>query len=244
MPNQVARFVWDGLDHLGRQAQGPIFARVNIGYVYDGVYLGAESDFSPRSFAQTGNEMPTGIPTRQEVIYWQNDKIQVLSAKGTNTVAQGWTLSAHHKLHPVDPTALYKGDGTTIRNNTLIIDTVEANLDSPETITVDKQGNFYFADFINHIIRKVDTSGNITTVAGNGASGFSGDGGQATNAQLNYPYGVAVDHKGNLFISDRYNYRIRKVDTSGIITTVAGNGASGYSGDNGPAIAASLVSPE
>jgi sugar lactone lactonase YvrE len=256
LPNQAADIEWDGLDHLGRQAQGPLFAHVKIGFVYDGVYLGAEGDFH-RSFAQTGNETPTGILTRQEVIYWKNDKIQVLSAKGTNTVADGWTLSVHHKLHPVDPTSLFKGDGTIIRNNTLIIDTVAGNgnpgdsgdggpatdsvLNTPESVAVDKEGNFYIADQNNGRIRMVDTSGTITTVAGGGT--LTVDGVPATDAQLSTPYGVAVDNKGNLFISDSGNYRIRKVDSSGIITTVAGNGVSEYSGDNGPAIDASLVLP-
>jgi len=257
LPNQAAGIEWNGLDHLGRRAQGPIFAHVKIGFVYDAIYLGAENDFQ-RSFAQTGNETPTGIPTRQEVIYWKNDKIQVLLAKEMNTIADGWTLSAHHKLHPVDPTALYKGDGTTIRNNASIIDTVagignygysgdggpaaEAALNLPWDVAVDLKGNYYIADRMNRCIRKVDTSGIITTVAGNGISGYSGDGGPATEAQLSTLYGIAVDNEGNLYISDEANLRVRKVDTNGIITTVAGNGNPGYSGDNGPATEATLDS--
>ena len=79
----------------------------------------------------------------------------------------------------------------------------------------------------------------ITTVAGNGTPGFSGDNGPATSAQLNDPYGVAVDSAGNLYIADTDNNRIRKV-SNGVITTVAGNGTPGYSGDNGPATSAQL----
>src|SRR5438876_2698417 len=88
----------------------------------------------------------------------------------------------------------------------------------------------------NDRIRKVSSDGIITTVAGNGTDGFSGDGGPAINARLRSPFGVAVDTAGNLFIADTYNSRIRKVSSSGIITTVAGNGGFGYSGDGGPAI--------
>jgi sugar lactone lactonase YvrE len=89
----------------------------------------------------------------------------------------------------------------------------------------------------------VSTSGTITTVAGNGTPGFSGDGGPATNASLFNPSGVAVDAAGNLYIADTTNSRVRKVSTSGTITTVAGNGTPGFSGDGGPATNASLVYP-
>src|SRR5581483_1830282 len=96
----------------------------------------------------------------------------------------------------------------------------------------------------NQRIRKVDTNGIITTVAGNGTSGYSGDGGTATNANIANPYSVAVDSFGNLMIADSANQRIRKVDTNDIITTIAGNGTNGYSGDGGAATNASLDSPQ
>jgi sugar lactone lactonase YvrE len=89
----------------------------------------------------------------------------------------------------------------------------------------------------------VSTSGTITTVAGNGTPGFSGDGGPATNASLSYPNGVAVDAAGNLYIADTDNQRVRKVSTSGTITTIAGTGSFGFSGDGGPATNASLAGP-
>ncbi|MEO6629106.1 MAG: hypothetical protein ABIP03_11130, partial [Aquihabitans sp.] len=83
----------------------------------------------------------------------------------------------------------------------------------------------------------------IDTVAGNGTRGFSGDGGPATNAEINRPFGVAVDASGNLFIADTFNGRVRKVDTLGTITTVAGAGTNGFSGDGGPATSAQLYQP-
>ncbi len=106
---------------------------------------------------------------------------------------------------------------------------------------VDTFGNLYIADTNNHRIRKV-SGGVITTVAGNGTPGFSGDNGPAASAQLSSPYGVAVDAAGNLFIADSQNARIRKV-SGGVITTVAGNGTFGFSGDNGPATSAQVGSP-
>ena len=109
---------------------------------------------------------------------------------------------------------------------------------------MDSSGNLFIADQFNHRIRKVDTSGIITTVAGTGTDGFSGDGGPATNAQLDGPTGVAVDSSGNLFIADEGNERIRKVNTSGNISTVAGDGTDGFSGDGGPATSAQLDRPK
>ena len=119
----------------------------------------------------------------------------------------------------------------------------EARLKLPAGLTIDRKGNLYIADRNNHRIRKVDSRGNITTVAGNGTAGFSGDGGKATEAQLSRPSGVAVDGKGNLYIADRSNDRIRMVNSKGIITTFAGDGVDGFKGDSGPAAQAQLSKP-
>lgn len=116
-----------------------------------------------------------------------------------------------------------------------------AELYEPSGVAVDSAGSLYIADFENNRIRKV-SNGAIVTIAGNGESGFSGDNGPATSAQLNYPIGVAVDSAGNLYIADTNNNRIRKVSNGGI-TTVAGNGTPGFNGDNGPATIAELYGP-
>ena len=114
-------------------------------------------------------------------------------------------------------------------------------------VAVDSQGNLYIADCVGNRIRKVNAAGIISTVAGSGNAGgvavFSGDGGPATSATLGVPYGVAVDAQGNIFIADTGNGRIRKVNTAGIISTVAGSGNGSAAGDGGPAINAKLGNP-
>jgi trimeric autotransporter adhesin len=130
----------------------------------------------------------------------------------------------------------YSGDGGQATS---------ASLRIPGGVAVDASGNIYIADTYNYRIRMVTKStGIISTVAGSGPYGYSGDGGQATSAALFYPYGVAVDALGNIYIADSSNYRIRMVTKStGIISTVAGTGYSGYSGDGGQATSAALFYP-
>ena len=118
-----------------------------------------------------------------------------------------------------------------------------ARLYLPRAVAVDGAGNIYIVDSDNYRIRRIDSSGTITTIAGTGEWGFSGDGGPAVQAQLAYPQGVAVDAAGNLFIADTWNHRVRRVDPSGIITTIAGTGERGYSGDGGPAAKAQIDVP-
>jgi len=113
-----------------------------------------------------------------------------------------------------------------------------AQLNQPNAIIFDLSGNLYVADAGNNVIRKISTGGIITTIAGNGTPGYSGDGGNATTAQLKYPTGVCIDTEGNLIIGDNGNYTVRKVTKSGIITTIAGDGNYGSIGDGGAAISA------
>ena len=134
-----------------------------------------------------------------------------------------------------------------------IISTIATGLNVPYGVAVDGNNNVYIADQNNNLVKKVNTSGIISIVAGNGTQGYDGDGGIATAAELTYPTGIAVDGSGNIYIADGGNNRIRKVTTSGIITTVAGNGfgaivgtgsaSGGYSGDGGAATAAELNYP-
>ena len=118
-----------------------------------------------------------------------------------------------------------------------------AQLNLPFGVAVDTAGNLYIAEFGNNRVRKVATNGNISTLAGNGVNGFSGDGGQATGAMLNGPQAVAADSQGNVYVGDTANNRVRKVAPNGVITTVAGSGDAGYSGDGGAAVNAQVGNP-
>ncbi len=151
-----------------------------------------------------------------------NQRIRKVSASGIITTVAG------------NRTPGFSGDGGQATT---------AQLREPNGVAVDAAGNLFIADSVNNRIRKVTRDGIITTVAGNGTPGFSGDGGPATSAQLSSPLGVGVDSAGNLFIADPSNHRIRKVSPGGIITTVAGNGTGGFSGDGGPASSAQLGFP-
>jgi sugar lactone lactonase YvrE len=148
-----------------------------------------------------------------------NNRIRRVTADGTISTVAG------------NGTAGFSGDGGPATN---------ASLHQPQRVAADTNGNLYVADWWNHRIRRVDPNGTISTVAGNGTSGYSGDGGSATSASLQYPMGVAVDAAGNLYIADSRNNRIRRVTANGVISTVAGNGIAGFSGDGGPAASASL----
>jgi len=166
-----------------------------------------------------------------------NERIRKVSASGIIT-----TVAGNPSQCPIPAAATFcggfSGDGGPATS---------AQLNYPDGVAVDASGNLFIADQDNNRVRKVSASGIITTIAGNGPScsnpfcgGYSGDGGPATSAQLNTPSGVAVDASGNLFLADLGNSRIRKVSASGTITTVAGNGIQGFSGDGGPAASASL----
>ena len=154
----------------------------------------------------------------------------------------------HHSIRRVDAAT---GVITTVAGGRLGFSgdggpATAASLTYPTAVAIDRTGNLFIADTENQRIRKVSAqSGIISTVAGNGSKGFSGDGGAATSGSMAAPSGIAVDSLGNLYIADGIvNNRIRKVDgMTGIITTVAGNGSQGFSGDGGPATAAALFFP-
>ncbi|MCW3120833.1 MAG: hypothetical protein JWQ38_325 [Flavipsychrobacter sp.] len=128
----------------------------------------------------------------------------------------------------------YSGDGSPA---------TAARLDSPACIVMDLSDNLYISDQRNSCVRKIDGSGNISTVAGTGTAGYSGDGKAATTAKMSLNWGVARDVSGNMYITDQVNFRVRKVNPSGVISTFAGTGTAGFYGDAGPATAAKFQSP-
>jgi sugar lactone lactonase YvrE len=121
---------------------------------------------------------------------------------------------------------------------------VEAKLNRPCAVAVDREGTLYIADYLNHRVRKVGRDGTIATLAGTGEPGVGGDGGPATKARLHGPYGVSVDRHGNVYVADQRNNRVRKITAEGIISTAAGNGKRGFEEDGGPATAAALAGPD
>jgi len=120
---------------------------------------------------------------------------------------------------------------------------INALLNVPAGVAVDDSGNVYIADENNNRIRKINTAGIITTIAGTGTPGYTGNGGPAIAAKLHNPVGIAVDAAGNIYVADMYNNAVRKISTSGIISTIAGNGTTGYSGNGGEATSAQLFFP-
>ena len=151
-----------------------------------------------------------------------NHRVRKLAVDGTITTVAGMGAAG------------YNGDGGPA---TL------ARLNNPRGVAVSAEGKLYIVDRENRRIRMVDADGLISTIAGTGSSGFNGDRGQATQATLRAPYGVAVDRQGNLYIADTFNHRVRKVTTDGSISTVAGSDQFGYSGDGWAAGFAALHYP-
>ncbi len=134
--------------------------------------------------------------------------------------------------------------GGTVLDDAVSVPATSVRLDRPSHLVGDAAGNLYFTDSAQNRVRKLTADGQVTTVVGTGQLGFAGDGGPARQALLDDPAGLAFDASGNLYISHAGNCRVRRVDTAGTITTVAGNGSCDYSGDGGPAPAASLGRPD
>ena len=182
---------------------------------------GFSGDDGPATSAQLNFPFAVAVDSADNLYIadWNNNRIRRVSNGVIATVAGNGSIG-------------YSGDNGAATS---------AQLAEPSGVAVDSSGNLYIADSRNNRIRRV-SNGVITTVAGNGAGGYGGDGGPATAAQLNWPQGVAVDSAGNLYIADTINNRTREV-SGGVIATVAGNGTLGYGGDGGPAIGAQLYGP-
>ena len=187
--------------------------------------FGHSGDGGPASAASLAGAQSVVVNAAGDVFIADGlSRIRRVNTSGTITTYAGGANQA------------YSGDGGSAAS---------AELNTPYDLALGPDGDLWIADLNNHAIRRIDAAtGTITTAAGNGTRGFSGDGGPATSAQLNNPRGITVDPAGNLYIADSFNNRVRRVDAvTGVISTVAGDGSSSFSGDGGPATAAGLGFP-
>lgn len=232
--DQIAEFDWDGLDALGRPVSTNVVAHVGIGYRYLAEYAFPIND--PFSFGRSGTGGPTGVTARSEMILWTWQDVPILATKNKGTVAEGWTLSAHHQLDRNVITTLLRGDGSMFPDPTNITPTIhtvagqydatsggdggfatEAGMSWATSMVYDSVGNLYIAEDAG--VRKVDTFGMISTV-----SSYTGE--------------LAVDDADNLYIGSIN--QVRKLTPQASLSLIAGNGNTGHTGDGGPALDASF----
>ena len=185
--------------------------------------LGVGGDGGPANLAQVGRVTGLAVGLANELYIADGLRVRKVDATGTITTVAG-------RIWPPG----FGGDGGPA---------VDAALGWVQGLTVDSAGNLFIADAGNARVRRVDTAGVITTVAGSGERGFSGDGGPATEARLGTVSGLAVDDTGNLYLADLEHHRVRRVDATGTIATIVGTGRGGYNGDDIPATEASLLHP-
>ena len=187
---------------------------------------------------EDGDEGDGGPATRAQLCY---PAAVAADAEGNVYVADSW----NHRIRKIDIDGIITtvagtgaphsgGDGGPA---------TEAQLAFPVAVALDPGGNLYVAESRSHRVRRIAPDGTITTFAGTGVSGYGGDGGPASRARVAYPAGIAVDPSGNLYIADSWNHRVRRILSSGVISTVAGTGERGDGGDGGPAVQAELAYP-
>jgi RHS repeat-associated protein len=264
-PNQTIVFTWNGKDAYGREVLGARPATIRVGYRYVAEYV--RPGDTPRSFGQPGGQRFTELVRRDELMtaLWQEHRVDLGGIDYRGIGIGGWSLSPHH-FYDFSRRILYRGDGSRRSADAIgaVLTTAagsisrrsysgddgpatSAGLDFPRAVAVGPDGSMYLNEISR--IRRVDPNGIITTVAGTGAGGYSGDGGPATAARISANLGqIAVGDDGTLYILDTGNARIRMV-RDGIITTIAGNGQSWGGGggpypDGGLATATAIVLPD
>jgi hypothetical protein len=261
--NQSHTFTWDGLDAYGRPMRGEQQALVVLDYIYERLYavpdtIVASGQFalSCRGSAGAGwsvcilTDTAAASTPRREYRVGSGQLVRLGNWNASEYGLGGWTLDAQHAYNPVSR-VLHYGDGS--RRSFALDQPIVTNLggtsgggyagdggqaasasfDDPQGLAIAPDGSIYVADTDNDRVRRIAPDGVVTTVAGTGTEGFSGDGGPATAAQLTQPVSVAITPDGGFLVGD--GVRLRRVDASGTITTIAGNGSFGLSGDGGPA---------
>jgi sugar lactone lactonase YvrE len=222
----------------------------------DGTF-GYSGDGGAATAAQIGIPLGVVVDSKRTIYFSDNgSRIRKITSDGlittvVSTPVESIALDMDGNIYAVETNRVQKispaGVVSTIAGNgkgggvTGTGQAIEVSIGGPTGVAVDRKGNIYITQGGYHRIRKVTTDGRIAPFAGNGKEGPGGDGGPATAAQLGDPQQVAVDAQGNVYVTDSGNHRIRKIDPAGRITTIAGNGVSGYRGDGGPATAAYLV---
>ncbi|ABW66962.1 RHS repeat-associated core domain-containing protein [Desulfosudis oleivorans] len=261
VPDQKFQFIWDGRDYRGNRVTTTAKGLTRIGFVYDAVYFKSRKKWE-RAFGQAGPQDFEGNVARQEITIWRERPFRVVppAVKFSGGIAKGWTLSSHHKLSLTDPGTLHKGDGTILKGFDNLFstnvagqygainpptsggDATTGQLWQPSYVAVDDQGNFYTVAGWLNLLWKVSKEGKIYRIAGRDDPSpyCNEDGCPAIETRIDgWVRTVAVDKSNNVYIVD--GYRIRKVDSNGVITTVAGTGVMGNNGDNGLAINAEIT---
>jgi RHS repeat-associated protein len=252
---------WDGKDAYGRDVRGAQPAVIRIGYTYRAAQASAPRE--PNAWNQlSGVRMSTGRDRDGSTLTLWQERVGTLTRLDARAGGLGgWTLSEWHAYDALGG-VIHLGNGTQSESASLFgtnsgtirtiagggastsdgVPATEALLTLPFRLAVGPDASVYFVDPLEHVVRRVTAEGVIDTVAGTrGVVGFVGDGGPATQARLSEPIDIAIAADGSLYIVDFGNFRVRRVGTDGIITTIAGNGNPLWSGDNGPATQAGML---
>jgi RHS repeat-associated protein len=227
-PNQSYTFTWNGRDAYGRIPNGTQATVVRVGNTYGAVYQTPKQ--LERDFAVLSGVPLSSNRTRQEVTLWQEFKTALGTWNAGSEQLGGWTLSVVHAYNPYSRT-LYEGNGTrrsVVGGDNPVLTQLANGFGRPTGVATDRDGNVYVTDPGTATIRKIaKDSGTVSIVAGNGSSGFSGDGGPATAASIANPNGITVTPDGVIYFTDTVGSRIRRIAQDGTISTIAGSGGFG-----------------
>lgn len=248
-PNQTITFNWDGTDVYGREVNEAMEASILIVHIYNLYYYEKNISGIERAFAKlrdgSGQQIVDRSAQHFGLVRTFNTTLRRFDIKDTPGSIGGWTLSPHH-FYSQSSMSLLKGDGTTISAAGIpnITKTVASNINA-NGVKYAPDGSIYYSLPGNaRVVNRLNRDGTITHIAGNGSL-FGGDGGLAVNAGIYEPTDIEISEDGTIYIAEKSGYKIRKIDSNGIITTYAGSAsAQGNSGDGGLAIMATIDQPK